>query len=129
MSAVVRAREPFSYTDHHGIPRIVRAGDVFNATDPDVMKRAHLFEPVQAAVDRADKTVSEHEAPPAPTVEQTTAEPGERRSVTTGRGRGRGRGRNADVAPETTVPPVVPETPVEAGSVGGDADTTAPAAD
>ncbi|MBE7163147.1 MAG: hypothetical protein INR72_18055 [Williamsia herbipolensis] len=125
--SVVRAREAFSYTDHHGIPRVVRAGDVLSATDPDVMKRAHLFEPVQAAVDRADKTVSEHEAPPTPTVEQTTAEPGERRSVTTGRGRGRGRGRGADSAPETTIPPVVAETPVEGGSVG--ADTTASAGD
>lgn len=91
--SVVRAREAFSFTDRHGIPRVVRPGDVFNIDDPDVLKRAHLFEPVQAAVDRTEETVTEHEQkPPAPVVEQTTAAPGEKRAVNPSTGQGRQRG-------------------------------------
>lgn len=86
--SVVRAREAFAFTDTHGIPRVVRPGDLFNADDPAVIKRASLFEPVELAAQRAEEAV----APPVvvtttPTVEAATAAPGEKRSVSTSRGR------------------------------------------
>ncbi|MEU2181235.1 hypothetical protein [Streptomyces thermolilacinus] len=60
-----------------GVPRMVHVGDLIDETDPVVSGREHLFGDIADHVTRA-----------RPTVEQATAEPGERRSVRTG-GRGR----------------------------------------
>ncbi|AMU39237.1 hypothetical protein A3N99_02805 [Mycobacteroides abscessus] len=68
----VRAKEAFAYTDHNGIPRVVRPGAIFTDDDPAVTKRAHLFEPIEAGIERRQ-----------PTVEDATAEPGAKRSVST----------------------------------------------
>ena len=66
---IVRAKEPFAYTDHSGVPRVVNPGQLFDSTDPCVVKRPHLFEPVDTAVGRTDAVVSE----------TATAAPGELR--------------------------------------------------
>ncbi|MGV0785115.1 hypothetical protein [Mycolicibacterium sp. XJ775] len=65
--AIVRAKEPFSYIDSQGVPRIVSPGQLLDDGDPAVIKRAHLFEPVEVAAARATETA--------------TAAPGELRSV------------------------------------------------
>ncbi|AOE44287.1 head-to-tail connector protein [Gordonia phage Eyre] len=80
--SVVRAREAFAYTDTHGIPRVVRPGDLFNADDPSVVARANLFEPVEVAAYRAEQAVGPN---PTPNIEAATAAPGEKRSVSTSR--------------------------------------------
>jgi hypothetical protein len=67
--AVLRAKEAFAYNDSAGVPRVVRPGDLFDASDPAVKKRGHLFETVEVNVERRA------------TVEAATAAPGERRSV------------------------------------------------
>ncbi|BBU22156.1 hypothetical protein [Mycobacterium xenopi] len=72
--AIVRATKPFTYWNN-GVPRTVRAGDLFDTSDPCVKGRAGLFEPVEVA---AARTAS---------IEDATAEPGARRSVSTTRGR------------------------------------------
>ncbi|MGW6121500.1 hypothetical protein ACWFRF_20830 [Nocardia sp. NPDC055165] len=69
---ILRAREAFSYTDKSGVPRVVRPGDLVDSDDPDVKGREHLFETVEVAANRA-----------AGAVEQTTAAPGEKRTVST----------------------------------------------
>ncbi len=91
--SVVRAREAFAFTDASGVPRVVRAGDLFAATNPDALKRPHLFEAVETAVTRQEENVGPTPTPPGSSIEQTTAAPGERRSVapTTNKG-GNGRG-------------------------------------
>lgn len=65
--AIVRAKEPFSYIDGQGVPRVVSPGQLFDDGDPAVVKRAHLFESVEVAAARATETA--------------TAAPGELRSV------------------------------------------------
>lgn len=69
--AIVRAKEPFAYSDAQGVPRIVNPGQLFDSTDPCVLKRQALFEPVEVAAART--TVA---------TETATAAPGEVRSVT-----------------------------------------------
>ncbi len=70
--AVVRAIEAFAFTDKRGVPRVVRPGDLFDATDPCLTGRAHLFEPVEVTAERRRATV-----------EDASAVPGEQRSVST----------------------------------------------
>lgn len=78
--ATVRAKEAFSYNDVNGVPVNVAAGALFDANDPDVKKRAHLFEEPEVAAARRKHRNSG--------VEDATAEPGAKRSVsTTGRAR------------------------------------------
>jgi hypothetical protein len=71
---IYRVKEPFSYTDDRGVPRVMRVGDLVT-TDHDAYREkwAHLFEPVAEAAERA----------PASAVEAATAAPGEKRSVST----------------------------------------------
>lgn len=69
---IKRAIQPFTaYID--GMPRVVRAGDLVEDTDPVMQGRTHLFE-----------TVEEHVAQnqPRPRVESATAAPGEQRDLT-----------------------------------------------
>lgn len=73
--ATLRAREPFSYNDINGVPRNVSAGDLFDSADRNVKGRELLFEAVEVDIDRRRKA--------AAGVEDATAEPGERRSVST----------------------------------------------
>ena len=68
--AVLRAKEPFAYTDVTGVPRTVRTGDLFDSADPCVGKYPNLFETVEVAVARSV---------PAGT-ETASAAPGEVRS-------------------------------------------------
>ncbi|OBK09010.1 hypothetical protein A5746_00835 [Mycolicibacterium conceptionense] len=75
--ATVRAKEAFSYNDVNGVPVNVAAGALFDANDPDVKKRAHLFEEPEVAAARRKRRNSG--------VEDATAEPGARRSVSTTR--------------------------------------------
>lgn len=72
--ATVRAKEAFSYQDVNGIPVMVSPGTLYDSNDPDVKKRAHLFEEVEvAAARRKNRNAG---------VEDATAEPGVPRSVT-----------------------------------------------
>lgn len=72
--AIVRAVDAFAYTDKQGIPRVVRPGDLFDSTDPCVSGREHLFESVEVSAERRRATV-----------EDATAVPGAKRSVSTPR--------------------------------------------
>lgn len=67
MVGIYRAKDAFAYTDDTGVPRVIRAGDLFHGNDPCVTKRPGLFEPAEAAATRA--------------VETASAAPGELRSV------------------------------------------------
>lgn len=67
--ATLRCKEPFS-CDVDGVPRTVPAGTLLDSDDPIVKGREKLFEPVDAFMERR-----------APRVEQATAEPGEKRSL------------------------------------------------
>jgi hypothetical protein len=67
---IKRAIQPFTaYID--GMPRVVRAGDLVEDTDPVMTGRTHLFE-----------TVEEHVSQRQPRVESATAAPGEQRDLT-----------------------------------------------
>lgn len=69
--AIKRCKHPFvAYLN--GRPRVLHVGDLVDEDDPVMRGRTHMFEDVEATVP--------HRAEPA--VEQATAEPGERRSVT-----------------------------------------------
>lgn len=71
---IYRVKEPFSYTDDRGVPRVMRAGDLVTAGHDAYRERwAHLFEPVTEAAERA----------PVAEVEAATAAPGEKRSLST----------------------------------------------
>lgn len=74
--AIVRAKEPFAYTDSTGVPRIVNPGQLFDANDPCVLKRQSLFEPVEVAVARASETATAvpGEARSRPRVRKTDAD-------------------------------------------------------
>lgn len=93
----VRAKEAFAYTDHNGIPRVVRPGDLFNDDDPALANRGHLFETVGANVERRQVTV-----------EEATAEPGAKRSVSAPKPAkttaAKGDGASADQASTTAAP-------------------------
>lgn len=67
--AIKRCRASFAVSVN-GVPRMVTAGQLVEASDPVIKGREHLFED-------AETYVSER----APKVEQATAEPGEKRSV------------------------------------------------
>lgn len=54
-----------------GVPRVLRPGTLVPDDDPVIKGREHLFEDVEAYMDRR-----------APQVEDATAEPGTRRSLT-----------------------------------------------
>ena len=69
--AIVRAKEPFAYTDTAGVPRVVSPGQLFDSADPCVVKRPGLFETVEVAAARVAGTATE----------TATAAPGEARSV------------------------------------------------
>lgn len=71
---IYRVKEPFSYTDDRGVPRVMRVGDLVTA-DHDAYRAnwSHLFEPVVEAAERG----------PSAEVESATAAPGEKRSVST----------------------------------------------
>lgn len=58
-----------------GVPRMYTVGQLVDASDPVIRGREALFEDVETHM--ADKAARQ-----APKVEQATAEPGERRSVT-----------------------------------------------
>ncbi|OIN79761.1 hypothetical protein [Mycobacterium malmoense] len=58
MTEVFRATEPFAFTGHAGVPRIIRPGDLVSSDDPDFKGREHLFEPAVAAANRAAETAS-----------------------------------------------------------------------
>jgi hypothetical protein len=58
-----------------GVPRMYTVGQLVDASDPVIKGREGLFEDVETHM--ADKAARQ-----APRVEQATAEPGERRSVT-----------------------------------------------
>lgn len=77
--ATLRAREAFSYNDINGVPHNVAPGDLFDSADRNVKGREHLFETVEIAVDRRRKATG---------VEDATAEPGAKRSLSTSSGPG-----------------------------------------
>jgi hypothetical protein len=69
---IYRVKEPFSYTDDRGVPRVMRVGDLVTVGhDAYREKWAHLYEPVAEAAERVA----------APGTETATAAPGEKRSL------------------------------------------------
>jgi len=68
--AIKRVKEPFAALVR-GAPRSYTTGQLVDGADPVVKGREHLFEDVEVHVEAK-----------AATVEQATAEPGERRAVT-----------------------------------------------
>lgn len=76
--AIKRAKESFSFWDSKGVPRDVPAGTLIDTDkSPEVLKgREKLFEDVELYVDRTNDTSVKK-------VESATAEPGEKRSITT----------------------------------------------
>ncbi|PVA66211.1 hypothetical protein [Mycobacteroides abscessus] len=75
--AVYRAKEGFSYDDTNGVPRIVAAGSLMSDNDSGFKGRENLFEPVEAHV------VAESARRRGKSVEDASAEPNARRSVST----------------------------------------------
>ncbi|MEV4033401.1 hypothetical protein [Streptomyces umbrinus] len=59
-----------SFVPVRGVPRVIKVGQLFNDDDPIIQGREHLFEDVEAHVQERTR------------VEQATAEPGRRRSLT-----------------------------------------------
>lgn len=80
--AVYRAKEGFSYDDKDGVPRIVVPGTLLSDTDPGFKGREGLFEPVEAHV------VAETARRRGKSVEDASAEPNARRSVSASTQRG-----------------------------------------
>ncbi|QRZ05896.1 hypothetical protein [Mycolicibacterium austroafricanum] len=78
------------------MPRVIRPGDLFDKTDPCVKGREHLFEPVEVNAERRRSTV-----------EDASAAPGEKRSLSTRR-----RTRDTADKPEGD-PAEKPEAPTE----------------
>jgi len=69
---IYRVKEPFSYTDDRGVPRVMRVGDLVTVGhDAYREKWAHLYEPVAEAAERDA----------SPGTETATAAPGEKRSL------------------------------------------------
>ena len=81
--AVLRVREPFSFDEPNGVQRVMRTGDLVDASDPLIKGKEHLFEPVETTVERA------------------TAAPGERRSLPKRRARKESAETPADEPNET----------------------------
>jgi hypothetical protein len=94
MTEVFRAKEPFSFTGHGGVPRIFTPhgeNSLISSDDPDYKGREHLFELAMASANRASETAS--------------AAPGERRS------RGRIRSDAAADGPEKQSEQPAPQSP------------------
>ncbi|MER7212459.1 hypothetical protein ACFYY8_33615 [Streptosporangium sp. NPDC001559] len=72
-----------------GVPRVVPVGHLVEDGDPLLVGREHLFEPVETHLARRE-----------PAVEQATAAPGERRSIS-GVRPGRARGKASEGKGET----------------------------
>lgn len=73
--AVLCVVQPFAYNEGN-VPRVLRAGDLVDETDPCVKGRpAWWFEPVEATAGRKRGVFD------APVVEQATAAPGEKRTA------------------------------------------------
>lgn len=83
MAEYFRAREPFHIQGKNGLPRTFTPDQVISSDDPDFKGREHLFEPVEASVQR----VTESRGPSGPSAaraaETASAAPGEKRVRTT----------------------------------------------
>lgn len=76
---VLRATQAFAADDSRGIPRVFTPGALVKDDDPIVKGREHLFESVEATVEKSSS------------VERATAAPGEKRTLTTPAKPARGR--------------------------------------
>jgi hypothetical protein len=97
MTEIFRAKEPFTFTGHGGVPRTFTPhgeNSLIADDDPDFKGREHLFEPAVVSASRAAETAS--------------AAPGERRS----------RGRMRSEAPAEKSAP--PEQPAQSESPAGE---------
>lgn len=75
--AVYRAKQGFAYDDTDGVPRIIVPGTLVSDADPGFKGREDLFEPVEEHV------VAESARRRGKAVEDASAEPNVRRSVST----------------------------------------------
>lgn len=71
MAELYRALESFAFVDDNGVPWPITPGTIVSKSDPAYKGRAHLFEPVEAAVHQSSKA--------SHAVETASAAPGERR--------------------------------------------------
>jgi hypothetical protein len=81
---IFKAKEAFAFEGKNGVPRIITADSLMSDGDPDFKGREHMFEPVEVAAERPITR--------AKGVEEATAEPNTKRSVST-------------VPPRPTTPP------------------------
>lgn len=105
--AALRCTNPFvAYLD--GVPRLVTGGELVDANDPVVQGRDQFFEPV-------DDYLSRRGTKAAPTVEQATAAPGERRS--------RGKATKATQSPAAKTTPTTTPAKGSQDADGGSQDS------
>jgi hypothetical protein len=97
MAEIRRAIEAFAFTDHTGVPRVITVGALMSTDDPDYKGKEQLFEPVEVAAARSAKQASGESQPHfpdqewidnLPKVEDASAQPNTKRSVTRPRRRG-----------------------------------------
>lgn len=86
---IYRCREAFTFTDTHGVPRVITTGALVDSDDPDFAKRLAFFEPVEVAAARMSAT------------ETATSAPGEIRTVSSHPRRLRKRVEHSTAAPTT----------------------------
>lgn len=76
MSEIYRCIEAFAFVDKtRGVPRSLTPGDLMSGDDPAYRGKEHLFEKVEVA--------SARQAGRKPPVEDASADPNEKRSVST----------------------------------------------
>jgi hypothetical protein len=73
--ALFSANQAFTFTGKNGVPRPFTKGVLMDDSDPDFKGRESLFEPVEVAAGRPAKQASG--------VEEATAEPNTKRSIST----------------------------------------------
>ena len=86
MTEIYRATQAFAFTGKDGVPRVIRPGDLMSDADSDFKGKELLFEKVevaaQRAVDRPKGKVEDASAKLTGKVEEATAEPNAKRSLT-----------------------------------------------
>jgi hypothetical protein len=73
--ALYSANQAFAFTDKKGVPRVITHGQLMSDSDPDFKGKEALFESVEVAAERPAKQASG--------MEDASAEPNAKRSIST----------------------------------------------
>lgn len=76
--ALYSANQAFTFTSKNGVPRVITKGVLMDDSDPDFKGRESLFERVEVTAERPAKQASGRGG-----VEDASAEPNEKRSIST----------------------------------------------